>query len=54
MKKGGEKMALMWTITAGFIISLGLVGFMLVHFLRGAMDSKDSTTVDQIQRDSSE
>lgn len=47
-------MALMWTITAGFVISLGLAGFMLVYFLKGALDSKDSTSIDQIQEDSAE
>lgn len=47
-------MALMWAITIGFIVSLGLVGFMFVHFLKGAMDSRDSTTVDRIQSDSKE
>ncbi|WP_198029783.1 hypothetical protein [Bacillus sp. J33] len=47
-------MALMWTITAGFMISLGLTGFMLVHFLKGALDSKDSTSIDPIQEDSAE
>jgi hypothetical protein len=47
-------MALMWAITIGFIVSLGLVGYMLVHFLKGAMDSRDSTTVDRIKGDSKE
>ncbi|KAF0825412.1 hypothetical protein ACOSZF_04790 [Cytobacillus firmus] len=47
-------MALMWAITIGFIFSLGLVGFMLVHFLKGAMDSRDSTAVDRIQSNSEE
>ncbi|GLB59996.1 hypothetical protein [Cytobacillus sp. NCCP-133] len=47
-------MGLMWVITAGFIISLGLAGLMLVYFLKGAMDSNDSTTIDQIQEDSAE
>lgn len=47
-------MALMWTITAGFMISLGLAGFMLVYFLKGAMNTKDSTSVDPVQKDSTE
>ncbi|RBP93090.1 hypothetical protein DFO70_106221 [Cytobacillus firmus] len=47
-------MALMWAITIGFMVSLGLAGFMLVHFLKGAMDSRDSTTVDRIQSDPEE
>ncbi|KAF0820700.1 MULTISPECIES: hypothetical protein [unclassified Cytobacillus] len=47
-------MALMWAITIGFIVSLGLVGYMLVHFLKGAMDTRDSKTVDRIESDTKE
>jgi hypothetical protein len=47
-------MALMWAITIGFIVSLGLVGYMLVHFLKGAMDARDSTAVDRIESDTKE
>lgn len=43
-------MALLWTMTAGLVISLGLVGFMLVHFLKEALHADDSRTVDKIQK----
>ncbi|MGD6843508.1 hypothetical protein ACQCVH_13430 [Bacillus infantis] len=47
-------MLLLWIITAGFILCLGLVGGMFVHYLRSAMHTHDSVTVDPAPEENSE
>ncbi|WP_175596887.1 hypothetical protein [Bacillus sp. MRMR6] len=45
-------MAGLWVTTIGFVICLGIVGGTLVYFLRGALNSEDSTRIDQISETS--
>ena len=41
-----------WWITAiGFIICLGFVGGTIVYFLRGTLNSEDSTRIDPIKKE---
>jgi hypothetical protein len=44
-------MALWWTITIGMVLSLGIVGGTMVHFLRDALDSDDAKRIDKIPAD---
>lgn len=44
-------MALWWITTIGFVLSLGFVGGILFHFLRGALHTEDSTRIDKINTD---
>jgi hypothetical protein len=44
-------MAGWWVTTIGFIICLGFVGGIMVYFLRGALNSEDSTRVDPVKKD---
>ncbi|WP_413302902.1 hypothetical protein AA0X95_24930 [Bacillus sp. 1P10SD] len=44
-------MAVWWVTTIGFVLCLGFVGGTLFHFLRGALDSEDSTRIDKINSD---
>jgi hypothetical protein len=39
-------MAGWWVTAIGFIICLGFVGGILVYFLRGTLNSEDSTRID--------
>jgi len=41
-------MAIWWLFTIGFVICLGLVGGIFVHFLMEALDMEDATRVDPI------
>ncbi|OLS33637.1 hypothetical protein BTR25_24770 [Bacillus sp. MRMR6] len=52
IRKGGRKVAGLWVTTIGFVICLGIVGGTLVYFLRGALNSEDSTRIDQISETS--
>ncbi|MCK6207970.1 hypothetical protein KZX50_21235 [Bacillus infantis] len=47
-------MLLSWIITAGFILCLGLVGGMFIHYLRAAMHTHDSVTVDLAPEETNE
>ncbi|WHY78711.1 hypothetical protein QNH20_06070 [Neobacillus sp. WH10] len=42
---------LLWTITLGFLICLGCVGWVIFHFLNEALDSEDATRIDKINTD---
>ncbi|WP_162829837.1 hypothetical protein [Neobacillus bataviensis] len=45
-------MTLLWTtITLGFLICLGCVGWVISHFLREALDSEDAVRIDKIKTD---
>jgi hypothetical protein len=44
-------MAAWWITTIGFIICLGIVGGTMVYFLRGALNSEDSTRIDPNKTD---
>ncbi|WP_462408750.1 hypothetical protein [Neobacillus sp. Marseille-QA0830] len=41
-------MALWWVTTIGFVICLGIVGGIMVHFLRTALDTEDSVRIDKL------
>jgi hypothetical protein len=41
-------MAYWWTVTIGMVICLGIVGGIMVHFLRNALNSDDAKRIDQL------
>jgi hypothetical protein len=47
-------MLFLWIMTIGFILCLGLVGGMFVHYLRAAMHTHDSVTVDPMPEETGE
>jgi hypothetical protein len=51
IRKGGLRMAGWWVTAIGFVICLGLVGGTMVYFLRGTLDSEDSTRIDPVKKD---
>lgn len=44
-------MAEWWVTAIGFIICLGFVGGTIVYFLRGTLNSEDSTRIDPVKKD---
>jgi hypothetical protein len=44
-------MAEWWVTSIGFIICLGLVGGIIVYFLRGTLNSEDSTRIDPVKKE---
>lgn len=42
---------LLWALTTiGFLISLFIVGWIFIHFLRKALPTEDSTTIDKLPK----
>jgi hypothetical protein len=44
-------MAGWWVTAIGFIICLGIVGGTLVYFLRGTLNTEDSTRIDPVKKE---
>lgn len=43
--------AIWWVTTIGFVLCLGAVGGTFFHFLRGALNSEDSSRIDPLKID---
>lgn len=43
--------AIWWVTTIGLVLCLGAIGGTFFHFLRGALDTEDSTRIDPIKPD---
>lgn len=41
----------LWVITLGLAAILGMVGLVLIYFLRGALDSEDAIRIDKLPAD---
>lgn len=44
-------MGLLWVTTVGFAICLGIVGGVLIYFLRRGLDPDDSHRIDPLPKD---
>lgn len=51
MCKGGICMGLLWVTTVGFSICLGIVGGVLIYFLRRGLEPDDSRRIDPLPKD---
>jgi hypothetical protein len=53
--KGGKIMtAIWWVTTIGFVLCLFAVGGTFIHFLRGALNTEDSSRIDPLNIDKNE
>ena len=46
--------AIWWVTTIGFVLCLFAVGVTFIHFLRGALNTEDSSRIDPLNIDKNE
>jgi len=50
-KRGDFDLAVWWVTTIGIVICLGFVAGIMIYFLKGALDSEDSTRIDPVNNE---